>query len=233
MCEVAPSLPLLTTTRRTPLAGLRVAGREEPARHRVALVRDRDALAGSRREVDDALPAGVLALPVPELELRMARVRDQVEGGGPVGGSAPEVRQRGHPMPAAGGRDGRRLDALGGRLPLRDPGVGVAVLDAVGGGKDLADVRRGVVRGAEGGLESELEVVVLERSHAPTLTRKAARRRQASTPASIRRRARGGRCSPSRRAARRTAAGSRARRPSCRSPRGGCRRTAGGPPSRR
>ena len=51
--------------------------------------------------------------------------------------------------------------------------------------------------------------------------------------ARVKPRARGAPCSRSRRAARRTAAGSRARRPSCRSPTGGCRRTAGGRPSRR
>ena len=45
-------------------------------------------------------------------------------------------------------------------------------------------------------------------------------------------RARAGRCSPSRRAARRTAAGSPARRPSCPSPTAGCHRTAVVPPSR-
>src|SRR5918998_945189 len=133
---------------------------EEEAGKSGVLVGDRDALA--LRELHDLVPAGALAAPEVELGVGLLAVVDGVESGREVRGGAAGVSEGADAPASRGGIAHRGLGLLAGGRPLANPGVGVLVMDALGGNEHLPHVRRAVIGRAEGDLEAKLEVCVVE-----------------------------------------------------------------------
>ena len=137
-------------------------GGQPIALKRLALVRDLDLRGRRRPKPDRRVEAGTVRAPGRQAAGRIAGAEHVEEAGRVVFRRAqPGVAGAG-PVPGGGRRHGDRPDPVGGRGPLVEPAVGIAVGDPRRGCEAFAGLGAAVLGGAECDLELEVEALLGE-----------------------------------------------------------------------